>query len=74
MLDDLVCEACGGAPLRRSRLQSSAGDGPLECERCARQYPIVNGVSRFAGDLGDLSATASSYGYQWSGFWSGQLR
>jgi len=43
----------------------------LDCRACQRRFPIVNSIPRFAGDLGDLSATASSYGYQWSGFWSG---
>jgi SAM-dependent methyltransferase len=70
---DLVCPSCRGE-LRASQgpsIETNTRNGALTCTQCGRAFPVLNGVPRFAGDLGALKETADSYGYQWSGFWNG---
>jgi SAM-dependent methyltransferase len=61
LLEILRCPTC------LAPLQTSGGD--LMCTRCGRQFPIVDGVPRFAG--GDNYA--GNFGFQWNEFSRTQL-
>ena len=74
LLDYLACPACDG---HIDLASVSAGDGveifsgELKCVSCAKTFPIVRGVPRFA-DLtnveADKQATAKSFGWSWQQF------
>lgn len=68
-LEFLACPACY-ADLRVDVGQRDAAeimDGTLTCTACAKQYPIVRGVPRFAGDVTGVEArTAEAFGYEWT--------
>lgn len=74
LLQYLACPACGGA----FQLQDvEERDGieiilaTLQCSVCAKSFPVVRGVPRFA-DLSqieaDKAATAASFGWEWQHF------
>lgn len=60
--DALKCMACGSEGL-------SAGDSSWRCSACGREYPILEGVSRFV----DAEHYAGSFGFQWNRFSRTQL-
>jgi SAM-dependent methyltransferase len=70
----LACPDCGGE-IRVAKTVSLGGleifDGALACVGCAKEFPIVGGVPRFA-DLESVepekAATASSFGFEWKHF------
>jgi SAM-dependent methyltransferase len=70
----LACPDCGGE-IRVTKTVSLGGleifDGALACVGCAKEFPIVGGVPRFA-DLESVepekAATASSFGFEWKHF------
>ena len=68
-LEFLACPACY-ADLRVDVGQRDAAeimDGNLTCTACAKQYPIVRGVPRFAGEVSGVEArTAEAFGYEWT--------
>jgi SAM-dependent methyltransferase len=74
LLEYLACPSCGGE-IRLLSVARSEGleilEGDLDCALCARHYPVVRGVPRFA-DLSaveaDKAATASGFGWQWQHF------
>jgi SAM-dependent methyltransferase len=55
----------------RERDEIEILEGSLECTHCAKRFPIVRGVPRFA-DLSEIepdkAATASSFGWEWQHF------
>src|ERR1043165_10262445 len=73
LMEYLACPSCGG-DLQLS-VSSSEGieilEGALDCPACAKKYPIVRGVPRFA-NLSEIeedkAATASSFGWEWQHF------
>src|SRR6266566_3950357 len=74
LLNYLQCPSCV-APVGLSSVAQTDGDeimeGILACESCARQFPIVHGIPRFAAreTLGvDKGATAENFGWQWQHF------
>lgn len=74
LLQFLVCPACGGEIrlLSAARLEESEIlEGDLECAACARHFPVVRGVPRFA-QLSQIEAdkaqTAANFGWQWQHF------
>lgn len=58
----LKCVACGASPLE-------AGAGGWRCSRCAKAYPIVDGVGRFVSS----EHYVGSFGFQWNTFSKAQL-
>ena len=74
LLDYLRCPSCAGAILLRSveRFEDTEiMEGQLACELCARSFPIVRGVPRFAlpeNVAADKAATAENFGWQWQHF------
>jgi SAM-dependent methyltransferase len=74
LLQYLVCPSCGGEIRLISVASGEAGEimeGDLDCAACARRFPIVRGVPRFA-ELSkvekDKAATAANFGWQWQHF------
>jgi len=42
-------------------------EGTLTCAGCSRQFPVVRGVPRFAGQVSGVEArTAEAFGYEWT--------
>jgi SAM-dependent methyltransferase len=74
LLQYLACPDCGGEIELLSTVKEEAGEvleGDLCCRSCARHFPVVRGVPRFA-DLSevekDKAATAENFGWQWQHF------
>ena len=74
LLEYLACPACGGHINLASVLADDGVEifsGELKCASCAKTFPIVRGVPRFA-DLpnveADKRATAESFGWSWQQF------
>ncbi len=61
-LDDLACPHCKGA----LTLEGTRQEGVLACAACAKTYPIVEGIPRFApyGNLGGLNRRFAGL-YDW---------
>jgi len=74
LLQYLSCPACGGAIILASASEVESEEiltGKLSCTSCARTWPIVRGVPRFAAIetvTKDKAATATSFGWQWQHF------
>ncbi len=74
LLQYLSCPSCGGAIALRSEEQREAEEiieGQLSCDSCARSWPIVRGVPRFAlldEVEAEKAATAAGFGWQWQHF------
>jgi SAM-dependent methyltransferase/uncharacterized protein YbaR (Trm112 family) len=78
ILEYLACPACGGhvrvasvAASDDSRGWREIVEGELDCESCARKFPVRRGVPRFAdaGEIGaDKASTAENFGWQWRHF------
>lgn len=74
LLQYLACPACNG-DVRLAEASSTDADeileGTLACTACAKEFPIVRGVPRFA-DLetvdAEKAATAASFGFEWQHF------
>ena len=69
LLDLLECSSCGQdlvlAGETREGTEVMAGE--LRCTGCARRYPIVRGVPRFAPLLREVEErTAEAFGYEWT--------
>ena len=72
-VEDLACDRCGGA-LALDGVEPGQTElvyGTLTCTKCRKTTRVLGGVPRFVDTIGDLDATAKSYGFQWSGFWQG---
>jgi SAM-dependent methyltransferase/uncharacterized protein YbaR (Trm112 family) len=72
LLPLLACPDCGGA-LVADAPGPAAGEiesGALSCDGCARAFPIVRGVPRFAPPPGEglARATVERFGWQWREF------
>jgi SAM-dependent methyltransferase len=74
LLDYLSCPSCSGTIALRSVARSEAAEiieGELTCDSCARKFPIVRGIPRFALPekvAADKAATAENFGWQWQHF------
>src|SRR6266403_746258 len=74
LLNYLSCPSCGGAIALTSEEQREAEEiieGQLSCASCARTWPIVRGVPRFAAldeVEAEKAATAAGFGWQWQHF------
>lgn len=74
LLDYLKCPSCAGAILLDSEVETEDAEiieGQLLCDSCARRFPIVRGIPRFATrtELApDKAATAENFGWQWQHF------
>ena len=74
LLDYLACPACSGN-INLATISAEEGieilSGELQCASCAKSFPIVRGVPRFA-ELPEVEeekrATASSFGWSWQQF------
>jgi len=73
LLDYLACPSCGDS--LRLNATSAEGieimEGELKCAGCARMFPILRGVPRFADLAGiekDKQATAEKFGWSWQTF------
>ncbi|HEY0376012.1 MAG TPA: methyltransferase domain-containing protein [Pyrinomonadaceae bacterium] len=74
LLEYLSCPSCRGE-IRLLSVARGEGaeilEGDLACASCARHFPVVRGIPRFA-DLTaieeDKAATASNFGWQWRHF------
>jgi SAM-dependent methyltransferase len=70
----LCCPSCLGTITIASvarREQEEIIEGQLSCAACARTWPVVRGVPRFAKVEAvqyDKAATAASFGWQWQHF------
>jgi SAM-dependent methyltransferase len=69
LLQYLACPRCGGDvhldATRREGLEII--EGKLTCGGCARAYPIIRGVARFAEDVTQIEQqTAAAFGYEWN--------
>lgn len=72
LLEILVCPHCKGDLTLRANDGAAADeiiDGALRCEKCAKDYPISNGIPRFV----EMDNYASSFGYQWNLFRKEQI-
>src|SRR5918997_1183575 len=74
LLKYLACPSCGGGIHLLSVARGEGREileGDLDCGSCARHYPVVRGVPRFA-DLDGIeegkAATAANFGWQWQHF------
>jgi len=74
LLDYLACPSCEGAIQLSSVAQEDGNeilDGSLTCDLCAKTFPIMRGVPRFA-DLQnieqDKQTTADKFGWSWTEF------
>lgn len=74
LVDYLSCPSCAGEILLESTARSEGNEimeGELACEACARSFPIMRGVPRFAmpeNVAADKAATAENFGWQWQHF------
>ena len=73
LLQYLACPSCAGALALTSAAREADEiiTGHLRCVSCARSWPIVRGVPRFASleeVEDDKAATASGFGWQWTHF------
>lgn len=74
LLNYLACPACGGH-INLATISAEEGieilSGELQCASCAKRFPIVRGVPRFA-ELPEVEeekrATADSFGWSWQQF------
>jgi SAM-dependent methyltransferase len=68
LLPLLVCPWCRSRFLQDPH--ASGGPGALDCTRCGRRFPIVNGIPRFVDVPDDEVAqrTQASFGYEWTHF------
>ena len=74
LLEYLACPSCGNS-VRLGEVAHEDGieimEGVLDCSGCARTFPIVRGVPRFA-DLNSIEeekqATAEKFGWSWQTF------
>ncbi|MGE0492793.1 MAG: methyltransferase domain-containing protein [Vulcanimicrobiota bacterium] len=65
MLEILVCPACRGE-LECSFDGDHLESGQLDCSRCGRSYPVVEGVPQMLTEVGSASQSVSdSFGEQW---------
>jgi SAM-dependent methyltransferase len=77
ILDYLRCPSCANRIVLSSVAVAQAAEvieGQLRCEGCARTFPIVRGVPRFAAAENlepDKAATAENFGWQWQHFTHG---
>jgi SAM-dependent methyltransferase len=76
LLDYLRCPTCASELSLESRIveDSEIIEGGLTCETCARSFPILRGVPRFANLQqleADKAATAENFGWQWQHFVQG---
>ena len=75
LLTYLACPACGGEirllSVARREDDGEILEGDLDCASCARHFPIVRGVPRFA-ELDEIeeekAQTAANFGWQWQHF------
>ncbi len=74
LLQYLLCPSCGGKIDFSSIDEHESGEvisGQLSCASCAKGWPILRGVPRFA-ELdqveADKAATAANFGWQWQHF------
>ena len=74
-LEYLACPHCGGA-LRIDAHHEHDGhvvEGSVACASCAAAYPILRGVPRFAGAVGEVETrTAEAFGYDSA--WAAEAR
>ncbi len=74
LLPYLACPACGGELVLAAtavRDGTEIMEGALNCSSCARGFPIMRGVPRFARldqVEADKAATAESFGFSWQHF------
>lgn len=74
LLDYLRCPSCAGGIALASVAVAEDAEiirGELRCEACARAFPIIRGVPRFAATenlQADKAATAENFGWQWQHF------
>jgi SAM-dependent methyltransferase len=74
LLNYLACPVCAG-DIKLNSVSAEEGievlTGELQCDSCAKTFPIVRGIPRFA-DLqaveADKQATAESFGWSWTKF------
>lgn len=77
LVDYLSCPSCSGAIVLQSAAHEEGLEiieGALACGSCARKFPIVRGIPRFASPENlepDKAATAENFGWQWQHFTHG---
>jgi len=74
LLEYLRCPSCAGGIMLASVDIAEDNEiiaGQLACDSCARRFPIVRGIPRFAtlaSMAADKAATAENFGWQWQHF------
>jgi len=74
LLDYLRCPSCAGVIMLASVENAEDNEiieGQLACDSCARRFPILRGIPRFAmldAVAPDKAATAENFGWQWQHF------
>ena len=67
LLEMLACPKCHGELSCEATERGEDGEietGRLECQQCARSFPIKSGIPRFV----EIDNYANSFGYQWNRF------
>jgi uncharacterized protein YbaR (Trm112 family)/ubiquinone/menaquinone biosynthesis C-methylase UbiE len=73
LLQILRCPHCQSQlRLQRATDGTDVDSGELECQSCARTYPIVQGVPRMVLQDGLIARTREGFAYQWSKRQSGR--
>jgi SAM-dependent methyltransferase len=74
LLNYLACPVCAG-DIKLNSVSAEEGievlTGELQCDSCAKTFPIVRGIPRFAdfeNIEADKQATAESFGWSWTKF------
>ncbi len=65
------CPECKGRLVQTiyKEQEDKVENGMFLCKSCQQEYPIVNGIPRFTGELGQVKEhTAQSFGYKWEVF------
>lgn len=72
LLEWIACPVCGDSLVtaEASAAVSEIVNGELECEGCARQYPISDGIPRLLPMAlsAEQEATAAAFGHEWTHF------
>jgi SAM-dependent methyltransferase len=73
-MSELVCPTCNGSlDLQSESSSQRTSQLPTRffCKTCELFFPASSSVASFVKDLTDQEQTASTFGFEWRGFWKG---